>query len=159
QTMTHSTDPHSTISNQLAATQGVALSTQGSHKNDILKSLKAGHLRKNAKVKIAQLVQAATSIEIHTQSMGMDDCWNANEPRSMSVEEFWAWYEAEYKDMNIRVECQDGVVNKVRFSDCIYHFSTDVYLTFDKVTTDDAPEQEAAPQKIRFTYQQVKQAL
>ncbi|MGR5333757.1 DUF3560 domain-containing protein, partial [Photobacterium damselae] len=25
--------------------------------------------------------------------------------------------------------------------------------------TDDAPEQEAAPQKIRFTYQQVKQAL
>ncbi|MGR5367941.1 DUF3560 domain-containing protein [Photobacterium damselae] len=151
--MTHSTDPHSTISNQLAATQGVALSTQGSPKNDILKSLKAGHLRKNAKVKIAQLVQAATSIEIHTQSMGMDDCWNANEPRSMSVEEFWAWYEAEYKDMNIRVECQDGVVNKVRFSDCIYHFSTDVYLTFDKVATDDAP------QKIRLTYQQVKQAL
>ncbi|HIF9371230.1 TPA: DUF3560 domain-containing protein [Photobacterium damselae] len=157
--MTHSIDHHSTISNQLEATQGVALSTQGSSKNDILKSLKAGHLRKNAKVKIAQLVQAATSIEIHTQSMGMDDCWNANEPRSMSVEEFWAWYEAEYKDMNIRVECQDGVVNKVRFSDCIYHFSTDVYLTFDKVVTDDEPEQEAAPQKIRFTYQQVKQAL
>ncbi|HIF9186507.1 TPA: hypothetical protein ACX6PV_003538 [Photobacterium damselae] len=40
--MTHSTDHHSTISNQVEATQGIALSTQGSHKNDIVFCIKKG---------------------------------------------------------------------------------------------------------------------
>lgn len=145
--MTYSAANHSTISNQLEATQGVALSTQGSNKNEILKSLKAGKLRKNAKNKIAQLLAAATYIEFQTQSMGMDDCWNANEPRSMSVDEFWAWYEAEYSDMNIRVECKNGIVSRVRFSDCIYHFSNDVILTFGEVAEKEVISEIVEPSK------------
>ncbi|HIF9542111.1 TPA: hypothetical protein ACX6S1_002340 [Photobacterium damselae] len=39
--MTYSVDEHSTITKQPEATQGVALSTQGSSKNDIFKSLNA----------------------------------------------------------------------------------------------------------------------
>ncbi|ARR51936.1 DUF3560 domain-containing protein [Photobacterium damselae] len=180
--MTYSNVNHATISNQLEATKGVALGAQGSNKNEILKSLKAGKLRKNAKNKITQLLAVATKIEFQTQSMEIDDSWNANEPRSMSVEEFWAWYEAEYSDMNIRVECKNGIVSRVRFSDCIYHFSNDVILTFSEVaekeviseivepskeiklaTIDDyqdrITETKEVSQKIRLTYQQVKQAL
>ena len=128
--MTYSAANHSTITNQFEATNVSPLEQSGSNKNEILTSIKAGKLRKNAKKKINALLSAATSIEFRTQSMGMDDCWNDNEPRQMSIEEFWAWYDKEYCDLNIWVDCVDGVVSRVRFSDCIYHFSNDVYLTF-----------------------------
>ncbi|HIF9171022.1 TPA: hypothetical protein ACX6PO_003800 [Photobacterium damselae] len=40
--MTYSVDEHSTITKQPEATQGVALSTQGSSKNEIIFSVKKG---------------------------------------------------------------------------------------------------------------------
>ncbi|WP_305840021.1 DUF3560 domain-containing protein [Photobacterium leiognathi] len=135
--MTYSADNHSTISNQIEATNVSPLEQSGSNKNEILNSLKAGKLRKNAKNKIAALLSAATYIEFRSQSMGMDDCWNSNEPRAISVTEFWTWYDKEYSELNIWVDCKEGKVSRVRFSDCMYHFSNDVVLTFDAVTTPD----------------------
>ncbi|EGU37792.1 hypothetical protein VII00023_13292 [Vibrio ichthyoenteri ATCC 700023] len=86
--MTHSTAIHSTITNQQQATSVSPLEQSGSSKSEILKSFKAGKLRKNAKNKIALLLSVATKIVLKTQSMGMDDCWNNNEPKVVDVDFF-----------------------------------------------------------------------
>ncbi|GIU51492.1 hypothetical protein TUM4438_41300 [Shewanella sairae] len=125
----------------------VSLKTQaGSPKPDILKSLKAGKLRKNAKNKIAALLEVATGIVLHTQSMGLDDCYDYNAPKSIDVAGFWVWYEKKYRDLEIYVTVTNGVVSSVRFSDCPYHFSHDVVLTFGEIEADIVEAQpEAAP--------------
>ena len=131
--MTNSTANHSTITNQFEATNVSPLEQSGSNKNEILNSFKAGKLRKNAKNKIAALLSVATCIELQTQSMGLDDCFDYNEPKVVDIVEFWAWYEKEYNDLEVYINVIDGVVTNVKFSDCPYHFSNDVVLTFDAV--------------------------
>ncbi|EGU31254.1 hypothetical protein VII00023_22764, partial [Vibrio ichthyoenteri ATCC 700023] len=135
--MTHSTAIHSTITNQQQATKFSNLESKTTAKAEILKSFKAGKLRKNAKNKIAMLLSVATKIVLKTQSMGMDDCWNNNEPKVVDVDFFWTWYEKEYSDLEIYVTVFDGVLTKVRFSDCPYHFSDDIVLTFDAVESEE----------------------
>ncbi|WP_341509445.1 DUF3560 domain-containing protein [Photobacterium damselae subsp. damselae] len=100
-------------------------------KNDILKSLKVNNLRKNSKIKIQQLLDASTKIILQTQTMGMDDCFRHNEPQNMPKADFWSWYNDNYADMTIRIERTNDVVSRVIISDCKYHFSNDVILTFD----------------------------
>ncbi|EGU42433.1 DUF3560 domain-containing protein [Vibrio scophthalmi] len=136
--MTHSTAIHSTITNQQQATSVSPLEQSGSSKSEILKSFKAGKLRKNAKNKIALLLSVATKIVLKTQSMGMDDCWSSNTPKAVDVDFFWTWYEKEYSDLEIYVTVVDGVLTKVRFSDCPYHFSTDIVLTFDAIECEES---------------------
>lgn len=146
--MTHSLLAQATHTNTIQST--VSLKTQaGSNKLDMLKGFKAGKLRKNAKNKIAVLLSMATKIELRTQTMGMDDCFNDNAPQIVDVDFFWRWYEKEYSQLEIYVTVFDGVLTKVRFSDCPYHFSDDIVLTFEEVKA----------KKPHFTYAQVKQAL
>lgn len=118
-------------------------------KDDKLKGFKDGKLRKNAKSKIAVLLSMATKIVLRTQTMGMDDCFNDNAPQIVDINFFWSWYEKEYSELEIYVTVIDGVLTKVRFSDCPYHFSDDIVLTFEEVKA----------KKPHFTYAQVKQAL
>ncbi|MCD9492600.1 DUF3560 domain-containing protein [Photobacterium phosphoreum] len=131
--MTNSTANHSTITNQLKATKVSPLESKDSNKNEILNSFKAGKLRKNAKHKIAALLSVATCITLQTQSMGLDDCFDYNEPKVIDIVEFWAWYEQKYNNLDIYINAYDGVVTQVTFSDCPYHFSNDVVLTFDVI--------------------------
>ena len=131
--MTNSTANHSTITNQLKATKVSSLESKDSNKNEILNSFKAGKLRKNAKNKIAALLSVATCIELQTQSMGLDDSYDYNDPKVIDIVEFWAWYEKEYNNLDIYINAQNGAVTMVKFSDCPYHFSNDVVLTFDVI--------------------------
>ena len=131
--MTNSTANHSTITNQLKATNVSPLEQSGSNKNEILNSFKAGKLRKNARNKIAALLSVATCITLQTQSMGLDDCFDYNEPKVIDIVGFWAWYEKKYNNLDVYINAIDGVVTQVTFSDCPYHFSNDVVLTFDTV--------------------------
>ena len=109
------------------------MESKDSNKNEILNSFKAGTLRKNAKKKIAALLSVATCITLKTQSMGLDDCFDRNEPKVIGIVEFWAWYEKNYNNLDVDINVVDSVVVNVTFSDCPYHFSNDVVLTFDAV--------------------------
>ncbi|MFA0079969.1 DUF3560 domain-containing protein, partial [Vibrio artabrorum] len=104
--------------------------SKSKEKQDFLTSFKAGKLRKNAKAKIAKLLEFADSLILKTQSMGMDDCYRSNEPVTMDKTDFWDWYEKNYRDMVIFLTVHDGVLVKVQVCDCIYHFSDDVVMTF-----------------------------
>jgi len=149
--MTHSTAINSTITKQQQATSVSPLEQSGSNKNEMLKGFKAGKLRKNAKKKIADLLSIATCITLKTQSMGMDDCYSYNAPRLIDVAEFWAWYDAEYSELEIYLYVKDGLLVNARFSDCPYHFSDDVVLTFDAVEEKNTPVEveEKEPVSLR----------
>ncbi len=160
--MTDSTAMHSTITNQPEPTKFSDLEPKASSKDEFLKSFTSGKLRKNAKKKIAQLLAYADSVTLKTQSMGMDDCFRHNEPVSMPKADFWAWYEREYSDMVIYVTVQDGVLTRVKFCDCIYHFSNDVVMTFS--LSQEQPEMVAETESTEikkpvFTFEQVTEAL
>ncbi|MCD9538955.1 DUF3560 domain-containing protein [Photobacterium carnosum] len=131
--MTNSTANHSTITNHLKSTKVSPLESKDSLKAEILKSFKAGKLRKNAKNKIEALLSVATCIELKTQWMGMDDCYDYNEPKAIDVVEFWAWYEKKYNNLDIYINVQDGAATMVTFSDCPYHFADKIVLTFDVI--------------------------
>ncbi|MDF4820327.1 DUF3560 domain-containing protein [Vibrio parahaemolyticus] len=131
--MTDSIAIHSTITKQPKPTTFSDVEPKAASKDEVANHFKAGRLRKNAKKKIELLLSLATKIEYRSQSMGMDDCWDANEPQIVDVDFFWSWYEKEYSDLDIYVSMQDGQLTKVRFSDCPYHFSNDIYLTFEKL--------------------------
>jgi len=122
-------------------------------KRQSLRSFEAGKLRKNAKKKIQTLLDMADTLTLHTQSMGMGDCWDANDPQPLDKSEFWDWYEKNYSSMVIYLTVRDGVLTKAQFCDCIYYFSNDVIMTFEP---EPEPEQ---PQKPRFTLSQVMEAL
>ncbi len=130
-------------------------------KNKILTSFPTNKLRKNAKKKIQQLLSVADSLILKTQSTGMDDCFYYNEPKEVDQAFFWEWYEKEYKELVIRLEMDnDGMVTKAVFSDCMYHFSDDIILTFNSAP--EQPEQTqlaVVPAKPRFTFEQVTEAL
>ncbi len=144
--MTDSNVIHSTTTKPSQATSVSSLDLSGSNKNEMGHTFKDGKLRKNAKNKIELLLSMATKIEYKTQSMGMDDCWNANEPQIVDEDFFWTWYEKEYSELTIYVSVRDGQLMYVRFSDCPYHFSNDVVLTFDNIEShDEAETQESAP--------------
>ena len=122
-----------TLSNDSNATIVSPIEQSGSPKNELLKSLKAGKLRKNAKKKIADLLVIATEIELQTQSMNYyDDTYDYNKPKILTISEFWVWYEENYKDLEVYLNGKKGdLIHSVTFSDCPYHFSNDVVLTFD----------------------------
>ena len=150
--MTGSTLNHPTASNfQTASKRIPACNQSGSNKNEFLKSFENGKLRKNAKKKIQALLDMADTVTLCTQSMGMDDCWNQNEPTALDKSKFWGWYEENYRDLVIYLTVRDGVLTKAMFSDCIYHFSNDVILTFE--------QEEAQLEKPRFTFVQIVEAL
>ena len=131
--MTNSTANHSTITNQLKATNVSPSEQSGSNKNEILNSFKVGTLRKNAKKKIAALLSVATCITLKTQSMGMDDCYSSNKPKVIDIVAFWVWYEENYNNLDIFINGFNDEINIVTFSNCPYHFSDDVVLTFDEI--------------------------
>lgn len=145
--MTHSLQSQPTLTNQTEATNVSPLDKSGSSKkNVILSGFKAGKLRKNAKQKIASLLSVATGIEFCSQSMGMDDCYRSNAPVIVDADYFWTWYEKEYSELTIYLTVFDGVLTKAVFSDCMYHYSDDIVLTFDEceaVTVES--ESQAAP--------------
>ncbi|HHY0497200.1 hypothetical protein [Vibrio parahaemolyticus] len=126
----------STPSNRQKATSVSPLDAQATAQNDIslkrefLGSFTSQKLRKNAKKKITQLLAYADSVTLKTQSMGMDDCFRSNAPQTMPKPSFWQWYEDNYSEMVIKLTVRDGVLIKAVFSDCIYHFSDDVVMTF-----------------------------
>ena len=128
--MTDSILNPSTASNGQSATNVSPFEQSGSSKNEFLKSFSGHKLRKNAKAKIAKLLEYADSLILKTQSMGMDDCFRSNEPVTMDKSEFWDWYEKNYSDMVILLTIREGVLVKVQVCDCIYHFSNDVVMTF-----------------------------
>lgn len=145
--MTDSNAIHSTITKPSQATSVSSLDLSGSNKNEMgHTTFKDGKLRKNAKKKIALLLSMATKIEYKTQSMGMDDCWNANEPQIVDADFFWTWYEKEYSELDIYVSVRDGQLMYVRFSDCPYHFSNDVVLTFERIESDNEAETQESAQ-------------
>ncbi len=154
--MTDSNATHSTITKPSKPTKFLDLEPQASSKDEFLKSFTNGKLRKNAKKKIAQLLDYADTVTLKTQSMGLDDCFRQNEPVTMPKSDFWAWYEREYSDMVIYLTVQDGVLTCAKFCDCIYHFSNDVVMmfSFDKQTEEDKPVE-----KTMFTLEQVAEAL
>ncbi|WP_174844524.1 hypothetical protein [Vibrio alginolyticus] len=127
------TDSNAIHSKQPKPTTFSDVEPKAASKDEVANHFKAGRLRKNAKKQIELLLSLATKIEYRSQSMGMDDCWDANEPQIVDVDFFWSWYEKEYSDLDIYVSMQDGKLTKVRFSDCPYHFSNDIYLTFEKL--------------------------
>ncbi|MFA0076868.1 hypothetical protein AB4427_01745 [Vibrio artabrorum] len=120
--------------------------SKSKEKLDFLTSFKAGKLRKNAKVKIAQLLAFADSLILKTQTMGMDDCHRPNAPVVLSCAEFWAWYERNYSEMEIYLNVFDGVLTYARFSDCPYHFSDDVVLHFSMDEASDETIGKPAPE-------------
>ncbi|HFI9378451.1 hypothetical protein [Vibrio parahaemolyticus] len=129
----------STSSNRQDATSVSPLDAQAtaqsdsSLKREFLNSFTSHKLRKNAKEKITQLLAYADSVTLKTQSMGMDDCFRSNAPQNMPKAAFWQWYEDNYSEMVIKLTVREGVLVKAVFSDCIYHFSDDVVLTFSEV--------------------------
>jgi DNA repair protein RadC len=138
--MTDSNVICSTITKQPESTKFSNLESKAASKDEFLKSFTGHKLRKNAKKKIARLLAYADTVTLKTQSMGMDDCYRSNEPVSMPKEEFWAWYEREYSDMVIMLTVQGDVLTSVKFSDCIYHFSNDVIMTFSLEEREDETE-------------------
>ncbi len=128
--MTHSATNKPTITNSGKATKHSGLEPKASPKNEFLKSFSSGKLRKNAKKKIQKLLDCADSLVLKTQSMGLDDCWNANNPIQFDKANFWKWFEKEYREMVIFLTVHDGVLVKAEFCDCIYHFSNDIVMTF-----------------------------
>ncbi|AQS39803.1 protein of unknown function (DUF3560) [Shewanella psychrophila] len=131
--MTHSTQSQPSLTNQTEATNVSPLDESGSSKkNVILSSFTSGKLRKNAKQKIASLLSVATGIKYCSQSMGMDDCYRSNAPVTVDADYFWTWYEKEYSELTIYLTVLDGVLTQAVFSDCMYHFSDDIILTFDE---------------------------
>ncbi|MUK76545.1 DUF3560 domain-containing protein [Aliivibrio fischeri] len=151
--MTHSVAINSTITKDTKATNVSSFELSGSSKNEFLKSFSSGKLRKNAKKKIQQLLDCASTMTLITQSMDMSDCWERNEPKKITQQMFWAWYEKEYQDLTIRLSLSDGVLTSVMFSDCIYHFSNDVVLTFELETIIEPTN------KITVSFEQVTAAL
>ncbi|MEZ8051395.1 MULTISPECIES: DUF3560 domain-containing protein [Vibrio] len=128
--MTDSILNPSTASNVQSTTNVSPFEPSGSSKNEFLKRFTGHKLRKNAKAKIAKLLEYADTLILKTQSMGMDDCFRSNETVTMDTAEFWDWYEKNYSDMVILLTVRDGVLVKVQVCDCIYHFSNDVVMTF-----------------------------
>ncbi|NOI35729.1 DUF3560 domain-containing protein [Vibrio cyclitrophicus] len=128
--MTDSILNPSTASNVQSATNVSPFEPSGSSKNEFLKRFTGHKLRKNAKAKIAKLLEYADTLILKTQSMGMDDCFRSNEPVTMDKSEFWDWYEKSYSDMVILLTIREGALVKVQVCDCIYHFSNDVVMTF-----------------------------
>ena len=128
--MTDSILNPSTASNVQSATNVSPFEPSGSSKNEFLKRFSGHKLRKNAKAKIAKLLEYADTLILKTQSMGMDDCFRSNEPVTMDKSEFWDWYEKNYSDMVILLTIREGALVKVQVCDCIYHFSNDVVMTF-----------------------------
>ncbi|CAH1598110.1 MPN domain-containing protein [Vibrio owensii] len=128
--MTDSNVIRSTITKQPESTKFSNLESKAASKDEFLKSFTGHKLRKNAKKKIAQLLAYADTVMLKTQSMGMDDCFRHNEPIAMAKEDFFAWYNKEYSSMVIYLNIKEGVLQSVRFCDCIYHFSNDVVMTF-----------------------------
>ncbi len=128
------------------------MTTSLQNKIDALKAiLPTDKLRKNSKRKIQQLINLADSVSLRTQSSRMDDCWVANEAVTFDKAKFWEWHEANYTKMVVSVRMNDqGVAEKVIFSDCEWHFADDLILAFD------LSEQE---QKPRFTFEQVITAI
>ncbi|MCU8163101.1 DUF3560 domain-containing protein [Vibrio vulnificus] len=122
-----------------------------SEKNVFLASFKAGKLRKNAKKVIQKLLDCCDSLILKTQSMGLDDCWNANEPQEYDKAKFWEWYENNYSEMVIYLTLRDGFLSKVEICDCIYHFSDDLVMYF-------SIDQEK-PAKPKVSFSQVCEAL
>ncbi|HGF7522219.1 TPA: DUF3560 domain-containing protein [Vibrio cholerae] len=147
-----------TRSNPNQATSVSTLDHESSPKNDISKSkkneflsaFKGGKLRKNSRNKIQMMLDFADSLVLKTQSMGIDDCWNANEPRSLDKADFWEWFENNYSDMVIFLTVRNGFLSKVEFCDCIYHFSNDLVMYF-------TPDEKKL--KPKFTLEQVSQAI
>ncbi len=155
-----------TLTNLNSATSVSPLDRESSPKNDIscaadgikqseknlfLASFKAGKLRKNSKKVIQKLLDSCDSLILKTQSMGLDDCWNPNEPKEYDKAKFWEWYENNYSEMVIYLTVRDGFLSKVEFCDCIYHFSDDLVMYF-------SIDQEK-PAKPRFSFAQVCEAL
>lgn len=128
--MTDSILNPSTAPNVQSATNVSPFEPSGSSKNEFLKRFTGHKLRKNAKAKIAKLLEYADTLILKTQSMGMDDCFRSNEPVTMDKSEFWDWYEKNYSDMVILLTIREGALVKVQVCDCIYHFSNDVVMTF-----------------------------
>lgn len=149
--MTYSAMNNPTITNSDKATKHSSLEPKASPKNEFLKSFSSGKLRKNAKKKIQKLLDCADSLVLKTQSMGLDDCWNANDPIQFDKANFWTWFDKEYSNMVIFLTVRDGVLVKAEFCDCIYHFSNDIVMTFS--------QDEVQPEKPRVTFEQVTQAL
>ena len=154
--MTDSNVICSTITKQPKPTKFSDLEPKTSSKGEFLKSFTSGKLRKNAKKKIAQLLDYADTVTLKTQSMGMDDCFRHNEPELMPKSDFWAWYEREYSDMVIMLTVQNGVLTCAKFCDCIYHFSNDVVMTFSLETEQ---EEKSKIEKPMFTFEKVLEAL
>lgn len=128
--MTDSILNPSTAPNVQSATNVSPFEPSGSSKNEFLKRFTGHKLRKNAKAKIAKLLEYADTLILKTQSMGMDDCFRSNEPVTMDTAEFWDWYEKNYSDMVILLTIREGALVKVQVCDCIYHFSNDVVMKF-----------------------------
>ena len=103
-------------------------------KNEILKSFVSGKLRKNAKKIIQQLLDTASTMALVTQSMDVSDYWERNEPQQINQEAFWSWYDKEYSELTIKLVVKEGLLTSVVFSDCAYHFSNDIILTFELET-------------------------
>ncbi len=138
--MTDSNVIRSTITKQPEPTKFSNLESKAASKDEFLKSFTGHKLRKNAKKKIAQLLAYADTVTLKTQSMGMDDCFRHNEPIVMAKEDFFAWYNKEYSSMVIYLTIKEGVLQSVRFCDCIYHFSNDVVMTFSLEEREDETE-------------------
>jgi hypothetical protein len=131
--MTDYTTHTQTLTNGNNATIVSPIDPSGSPKNELLKSFKSGKFRKNAKKKIADLLSIATQIELQTQSMNYyDDTYDYNEAKLITIDEFWAWYEEKYDHLDIYLNGKkDELIQSVTFSDCPYHFSNDIVLTFN----------------------------
>lgn len=134
------------------------ISSNKSEKQIFLSSFTGGKLRKNAKKTIQKLLDCADTVFLRTQTMGLDDCFNVNDPVAMNKDDFWAWYDNEYSSMVIYLTVRDGILVKAEFSDCPYHFSDDVIMTFSLEHNHEEETEEKASKPV-FTYEQVEQAL
>ncbi|MGF1804337.1 hypothetical protein L4C31_03695 [Aliivibrio sifiae] len=155
--MTHSIAINSTITKETKATNVSSFEQSGVLKNEFLKSFSSGKLRKNAKKKIQQLLDCASSIELITQSKQFNGCYESHEPVVLDQVEFWAWYEEKYGYLDISLRNQDGELVSVTFSDCPFYFCSDVILTFGgevkhKRIDVEMVEEEQKHVKPRMTY-------
>ncbi len=146
--MTDSNVIRSTITKQPEPTKFSNLESKAASKDEFLKSFTGHKLRKNAKKKIAQLLAYADTVMLKTQSMGMDDCFRHNEPIAMAKEDFFAWYNNEYSSMVIYLTIKEGVLQSIRFCDCIYHFSNDVVMTFSLEAQENKTEAAEGAQSL-----------
>lgn len=132
-------------------------------KNEFLTSFSAGKIRKNSRKKIQMLLDMADSLVLKTQTMGLDDCFRQNDPKAYDKADFWTWFEQEYADMYIYANVFDGVLTKVTFSDCPYHFSNDIVMYFsietEQVLNVNEVREVEKELKPRYTMEQVIEAL